>query len=103
MAEKTVDSAQIAFVDRQLMLEQRFRQIDQVNEMMRSRSCMRKAISNYFQSPVCSQGPSLSVRILDWVFGSRDRAKQFRACCDHCDQAESKRRGMTGYITRILS
>ncbi|MBN9550392.1 MAG: hypothetical protein J0H31_16280 [Alphaproteobacteria bacterium] len=37
--------------DRQQMLEQRYRQIDQVAELMKIQSCMRTAISEYFQGP----------------------------------------------------
>ncbi|MER9901698.1 RecQ family ATP-dependent DNA helicase [Mesorhizobium sp. M0130] len=103
MAEKTVASTDVLIVDREHRLEQRFRQIDQVNEMMRSQSCMREAISTYFQGPKSRERPSLSVRILDWVFGSRSPTMGFRACCDHCDRAEIKRRGMSGYVAGVLS
>ena len=103
MAEKTVDSTDVSIVDREHMLEQRFRQIDQVNEIMRSQSCMRDAVSSYFQGQKSSHRPSLSVRILDGVFGSRSQRRRFRACCDHCDRAEIKKRGMTEYVARILS
>lgn len=78
-------------------------QIDQANETMRSQSCMREAISTYFQGPKTRERSSPSVRILDWVFGSRSPTVRFRACCDHCDRAEIKRRGMSGYVAGVLS
>jgi ATP-dependent DNA helicase RecQ len=102
MAEKTVESAQVSVFDRYGMLEQRYHQIDQVAELMKTRSCMRAAISEYFQGPKTTRRPSLSVRILDWAFGNREQAKRFRACCDHCDKAEIRRRGEIGYASRIL-
>lgn len=58
MAEKTVESAQVSTFDRQQMLEQRYHQIDQVSELMRTRSCMRAAISEYFQGPKSTRRPS---------------------------------------------
>ncbi|MDX8515658.1 hypothetical protein [Mesorhizobium captivum] len=48
MAEKTVETAQVFALDREQMLEQRHHQIDQVSELMRTRSRMRTAISEYF-------------------------------------------------------
>lgn len=103
MAEKTVESAQVSTFDRQQMLEQRYHQIDQVSELMRTRSCMRAAISEYFQGPKSTRRPSLSVRILDWAFGTKSKTGHFRACCDHCDKAEIRRRGQMGYVSRILT
>ena len=103
MAKKTVESAQVSTFDRQQMLEQRYHQIDQVSELMRTRSCMRAAISQYFQGPKSTRRPSLSVRILDWAFGTKSKTRHFRACCDHCDQAEIGRRGKMGYVSRILT
>lgn len=102
MAEKTVESAQVSSFDRQQMLEQCYHQIDQVAELLKTRSCMRAAISEYFQGPRTTRRPSLSVRILDWAFGTREKARRFWACCDHCDKAEIRRRGKIGYISRIL-
>ncbi|MET3591753.1 superfamily II DNA helicase RecQ [Mesorhizobium shonense] len=60
MAEKTVETAQVLALDGEQMLEQRH-QIDQVSELMRTRSCMRTAISEYFQGPKIARRPSLSV------------------------------------------
>lgn len=103
MAEKTVESAQISALDREHMLEQRYHQIDQVTEMMKTRSCMRTAISEYFQGPKTTRRPSLSVWILDWAFGTRTKSRRFPACCDHCDKAEIRRRGMAGYVARVIA
>lgn len=103
MAEKTVESAQVAAFDRQRMLEQRYHQIDQVADLMKTKSCMRAAISEYFQGPKTTRRPSLSVRILDWVFGTKSKPQRLRACCDHCDKAEIRRRGETGYVARVIS
>lgn len=102
MAEKTVESAQVSVFDRQQMVEQRYHQIDQVAELMKTRSCIRAAISEYFQGSKTTQRPSISIRILDWVFGNRSKSQRFRACCDHCDKAEIRRRGMAGYVARII-
>ncbi|MDX8522401.1 hypothetical protein [Mesorhizobium dulcispinae] len=103
MAEKTVETAQVFALDREQMLEQRHHQIDQVSELMRTRSRMRTAISEYFQGPKIARRPSLSVRVLDWAFSSRGKARRFRACCDYCNQAEIKRRGMSGYVARVIA
>ncbi|TIS99169.1 RecQ family ATP-dependent DNA helicase [Mesorhizobium sp.] len=103
MAEKTVEAAQISALDREHMLEQRYHQIDQVSELMKTRSCMRTAISEYFQGPKTTRRPSFSVWILDWAFGTRTKSRRFRACCDHCDKAEIRRHGMAGYVARVIA
>lgn len=97
MAEKAVEAAQVSALDLTQMLEQRYHQIDEVNELMRAQSCIRLAISEYFQGPKSTRRPSLSVRILNWAFGARTKARRFHACCDHCDKAEIGRRDMVGY------
>lgn len=97
MAEKAVEAAQVSALDLTQMLEQRYHQIDEVNELMRAQSCIRVAISEYFQGPKSTRRPSLSVRILNWAFGARTKARRFHACCDHCDKAEIGRRDMVGY------
>ncbi|THF58198.1 RecQ family ATP-dependent DNA helicase [Ollibium composti] len=102
MAEKTVESAQVSMLERPRMLEQRYHQIDQVAELMKTQSCIRTAISEYFQGPKTIRRPGLSVRILDRVFGSRNKPQRPRACCDYCDKAEIRRRGTVGYVSRIL-
>ncbi|MER8748085.1 RecQ family ATP-dependent DNA helicase [Mesorhizobium sp. M1050] len=103
MAETTVESAQVSALDRETMLEQRYHQIDQVNELMKTGSCMRTAISEYFQGPKTTRRPSLSVWILDWAFGNRTKSRRFQACCDHCDKADLRRRGMAGYVARVIA
>ncbi|TPK57247.1 ATP-dependent DNA helicase RecQ, partial [Mesorhizobium sp. B2-4-19] len=103
MAEKTVEAAHVPGLDREQMLEQRYHQIDQVSELMRTRSCMRAAISDYFQGPKYTRRPSLSIRILNWAFGTQTKSRRFQACCDHCDKAEIKRRGMAGYVAQVIA
>ncbi|WP_296747180.1 RecQ family ATP-dependent DNA helicase [Mesorhizobium sp.] len=103
MAEKTVEAAHVPGLDLEQMLEQRYRQIDQVAEMMKARACMRASISEYFQGPKTTRRPSLSIRILDWAFGARTKSRRFRACCDHCDKAEIKRRGAARYVARVIA
>ncbi|OBQ83782.1 DNA helicase [Mesorhizobium sp. WSM3873] len=103
MAEKTVEAAQVSALDPKQMLEQRYHQIDEVNELMRTQSCIRAAISEYFQGPKTTRRPSLSVRILNWAFGTRTKSRRFQSCCDHCDKAEIKRHGMAGYVARVIA
>lgn len=79
MAEKTVESVQVSTLDREHMLEQRYHQIDQVSELMKTRSCMRTAILEYFQGPKTSRRPSISVWILGWAFGNRTKSRRFQA------------------------
>jgi ATP-dependent DNA helicase RecQ len=102
MAERTVASTYDSTADRPNMLAQRYRQIDQVSELMRLQSCMRSAIAEQFQSATEKHRPTLSLRILDWVFGSRSKPRRFRACCDYCNRTEIRQRGLHHFAARIL-
>jgi hypothetical protein len=48
---------------------------------------------NYASEEDCAQ---------HWAFGSRVKVRRFRACCDHCNRRELRRRGMPNYVARIL-
>ncbi|MBB6411857.1 RecQ family ATP-dependent DNA helicase [Mesorhizobium sangaii] len=102
MAEKTVEGSGLDQGDREAMLEQRCRQIDQVADMLRSASCFRRSITSYFEGDKAMRRPPVSERILEWVFAGRVKKVRLTACCDCCNAEEIKKRGKYGYVARIV-
>ncbi|MER9313536.1 hypothetical protein NKI51_30480 [Mesorhizobium australicum] len=102
MAEMTVSNAPGDEHQRAVMLEQRTQTIDQVAGMLRSTSCFRKSIRNYFGDSGGRHKPSLAERILEWVFGTRAPTTHHTACCDSCDAATIKKHGAIAYIARVM-
>lgn len=102
MAEMTISNAPGDEHQRVVMLEQRTRNIDQVAGMLRSTSCLRKSIRNYFGDSEGRHKLSLAERILEWVFGTRAPRTHHTACCDSCDAATIKKHGTIAYVTRVM-
>lgn len=103
MAEKTVETAPLDAKQKFGMLVHRTRQIDQVATMLRKQSCFRASISNYFGDGDVRQKPSFSVRILEWIFGTRAPPTRRTVCCDHCDADLIKRNGTLAYLAQAVS
>ncbi|MBM2711040.1 RecQ family ATP-dependent DNA helicase [Mesorhizobium caraganae] len=102
MAEMTVSNAPGDEHQRAVMLEQRTRNIDQVAGMLRSTSCFRKSIRNYFGDSEKRHNLSLAERILEWVFGTRAPRTHHTACCDSCDAELIKKHGAAAYLAWVL-
>ncbi|WP_182574141.1 RecQ family ATP-dependent DNA helicase [Aminobacter ciceronei] len=102
MANLTVEGAVVDPPTKEEMLKQRLRRIDQVGEMMRADRCVRNSVNRYFEGPPMMVRRSLSLRILDWAFGSKDRSLRFRTCCDHCDRAVIQKVGLAPYVAQVL-
>lgn len=103
MAEKAVERSGLEQRDRAVMLAQRHRQIDQVANMLRSGSCFRRSITSYFEGDNALRRPTISERILEWVFSAAAKKVRVSACCDSCDAAEIRKRGKAGYVARTVA
>jgi len=86
MADKTVDNAKLDERGKAQMRVQRHRQIDQVAAMLKADNCFREAIRSYFGDSVVTPKRTLAKIILDWVFGTKEKASPAHFCCDHCDR-----------------
>lgn len=102
MADKTVDSANLDERDKAQMRAQRYRQIDQVASMLKAESCFRNSIRSYFGGKTVVSKPSLSEIILEWVFGTKEKAPGANFCCDYCDHELLKKTGFRKYVASIV-
>lgn len=102
MAERTVDAAPMDDTAKQQMLRERFHQIEQVSAMLKTDSCFREGIRDYFGDTSVKPRRTLAERILDWVFGSRAYERKPDACCDYCDREVLKMYGVRFYISTVI-
>lgn len=102
MADKTVEASLLDKVGRAAMLDQRYRQIAQVATMMKADRCFRTAIREYFGDAAARPRLNWSQAILQWIFGSKDRALKRSACCDYCDREMLRQYGVRAYVAGIL-
>ena len=103
MAEQTVKASLLDDLGKQQMLDQRYRQIEQVSAMLRMDSCFREAIRNYFGDTSIKPRRSLAERIMNWLFGSPAHRQSYKACCDHCDRELLKKYGIRSYVAAAVS
>lgn len=102
MAEKTVEGSPLDNQGRAKMLDQRARQIEQVSTMLRSQSCFRQSVLEYFAGTAASNHKPLSERVLDWVFGAKPVKASYAACCDYCDARMITKRGRLAYVAWVV-
>lgn len=102
MAEKTTASAVVAEDVRQALLEGR---LDAIRTMRRyataSGACFRASIASYFGSGVTAKPPSLTLRVIGWLFERKRAVPQAQYCCDRCDAVSE--RNVVQWIAQILS
>jgi len=102
MAEKTVEGSPLDNEGRAKMLGQRIRQIEQVSTMLRSQSCFRRSVNEYFGDSAASNRKPFSERLLDWVFGAKPVKASHAACCDYCDAKAITKRGRLAYVAWVI-
>ena len=102
MAEKTVEGSPLDNEGRAKMLGQRIRQIEQVSTMLRSQSCFRRSVNEYFGDSAASNRKPFSERLLDWVFGAKPMKASHAACCDYCDAKAITKRGRLAYVAWVV-
>jgi ATP-dependent DNA helicase RecQ len=103
MAEKTVENSQLSGPEKDVLLQQRFRRIDQVATMLRSGACFRQSVRDYFGDAATRPKSSLGERILHWLFETRASETTYGACCDSCDAGIIQRHGALAYVAAIAS
>lgn len=101
MAEKTVEGSRLDDEERAKVLGHRIRQIEQVATMLRSQSCFRRSVKEYFGDTAASSRKPLSERLLDWVFGAKPAKASHAACCDYCDAKMITKHGRLAYAAWV--
>jgi hypothetical protein len=84
------------------MRAQRHRQIDQIAVMLKADNCFREAIRSYFGDSIITPKRALAKIILDWVFGTKEKASPAHFCCDYCDREFLKKHGFRAYVATVL-
>ncbi|MGB3486960.1 MAG: RecQ family ATP-dependent DNA helicase [Xanthobacteraceae bacterium] len=102
MADKTVEKARLDERGKAQMRAQRHRQIDQIAVMLKADNCFREAIRSYFGDSIITPKRALAKIILDWVFGTKEKASPAHFCCDYCDREFLKKHGFRAYVATVL-
>lgn len=87
MAEKTVESAELAASQREAVLQAKYEAIDKIMSIANARrECFRRAIGDYFGAEDIQPPKSLARRLIEWVFTRETRVLRAKGCCDRCDK-----------------
>jgi ATP-dependent DNA helicase RecQ len=89
MAEKTVEQAvkegKLSQEHSHAVLQAKYDAIDEFAGLATSRWCFRRQLLEYFEGAARKTRTPLSLRILQWVFGRKQRVEKNPHCCDSCN------------------
>jgi len=87
MAKLPVDGAELDDEQRAAVLKGKLSQIQDMHDLaVRRNQCFRQRIVRYFQEEKPAPRRSLALRIVQWLFSSKqDRPTKSKRCCDKCD------------------
>jgi ATP-dependent DNA helicase RecQ len=86
MAKLTIDEAQLDAGQKESALKGKFSQIADMHALATARNdCFRRGIIRYFQEEKPAPRQSLALRIVQWLFSTREKSKRSKHCCDRCD------------------
>ena len=86
MARLTVDSTELEDVRKELVLKGKLSQIQDMHTLATTRTrCFRQGIVRYFQEEKPALRKSLALRIVQWLFSTKEKPVRSKRCCDKCD------------------
>jgi superfamily II DNA helicase RecQ len=86
MAKLTVDETNLDAPQKQSVLKGKFSQIQDMHGLATARTqCFRRGITRYFQEEKPASRKSLAIRIVQWLFSTREKSARSKRCCDRCD------------------
>jgi RecQ family ATP-dependent DNA helicase len=86
MARLTVDSTELDDVRKELVLKGKLSQIQDMHTLATTRTrCYRQGIVRYFQEEKPALRKSLALRIVQWLFSTKEKPVRSKRCCDKCD------------------
>ncbi len=86
MAELTVRQAELDDHQKKAVLDGKYLQIQDMHNLAgRTDSCFRRDIVRYFQEEKAAPRRSLALRIVQWLFSTKEKPARSKVCCDRCD------------------
>ena len=101
MATKTVETANLQKKEADEVLANKTAQIDAMTNILRRKSCFRRALIEYFEGPERRRRGSLAFSILEWIFSVRTKTKKSNLCCDWCSKINKQ--GNLRFVQSVLS
>ncbi|MCG3147924.1 MAG: hypothetical protein PCFJNLEI_01365 [Verrucomicrobiae bacterium] len=86
MAKLTVDGTELDADQKAAVLKGKLSQIQDMHNLAVQRNqCFRRGIVRYFQEDKPPPRRSWALRIVEWLFSTRDKPAKSKRCCDKCD------------------
>ncbi len=86
MAALTVRQAELDDHQKKAILDGKYLQIQDMHNLAgRMESCFRRDLVRYFQEEKAAPRISLALRIVQWLFSTKEKPTRVRVCCDKCD------------------
>jgi len=101
MSEKTVEQAGLEGELKERTLQTKYALIDLMRNAATAKRCFRNDIVNYFGGRTAAERPTLSLRIVRFVFARREPVPESRYCCDFCDRVTAD--NAVTWATQVLS
>lgn len=86
MAKLTVREAELDDAQKEAVLKGKLSQIQDIHTLATARThCFRQGIVRYFQEQKPAPRKSLALRIVQWLFSTKEKTARSKQCCDKCD------------------
>jgi superfamily II DNA helicase RecQ len=86
MANLTVQAADLDAAQKAVVLKGKLLQIQDAHTLATARNrCLRREIIRYFQEDKPAPRKSLALRIVQWLFSTKEKRARLIHCCDRCD------------------
>ena len=83
--EEAVNTGKLRPEHKHEVLEAKYQAVDEFAAMATSRWCFRRQLLAYFEGAGGRRRTPVSLRILEWIFGKKQKVRRSKLCCDACD------------------
>jgi ATP-dependent DNA helicase RecQ len=102
MASRTIEQSDLPKEERTAILAQKRRVSRQMQDFAFGRTCFRAALLGYFGEARAAKRRPLALRIVDWIFASRQERPQDGICCDVCHRRRCSPADHTRFVCSAL-
>ena len=102
MATLTVDGTELDEAQKEAVLKGKLSQIQDMHTLATARNrCLRREIIRYFQEDKPAPRKSFALRIVQWLFSTKEKPARSKHCCDKCDSVTLG--NYTGWVKSVFS
>jgi ATP-dependent DNA helicase RecQ len=102
MANLTVEAADLDAAQKTAVLKEKLSQIRDIHTLATARNrCLRREIIRYFQEDKPAHRKSFALRIVQWLFSTKEKTSKSRHCCDRCNSVTPG--NYAGWVKSVFS